>query len=406
MDISALRERRGDGIMTVAELNNYIKNAFEADRVLKAVSLSAEISNLTRHTTGHLYFSLKDETSQIKAIMFRSAASKLQFDPENGMKVTVRGSVGVYAAGGTYSISVFDMQPAGIGGLYLAYEKLKEKLYNEGLFSELHKKTIPRMPEKIGVITSPTGAAVRDIINVTGRRFPLASIYLYPALVQGDGAERSLIDALDFFDQSHLCDVVIIGRGGGSLEDLWAFNSEKLARRIYSAEVPVISAVGHETDFTICDFVSDLRAPTPSAAAEIAVPNIKELYMRLDSVTERCAGALKNALSRKKDRLKKSTESSILKNPYSITEDKRALLQIVLSKLKEAMPRVLDGKRNELAFSARKLEALNPLSILTRGFAVPELNGKRISSVSELSVGDDFNIVLSDGKIIATVKEK
>ena len=282
MDISALREREFDCALTVSELNNYIKNLFDTNRTLMAVRVTGEISNFTDHRSGHLYFSLKDSDAQIKAVMFKSQRMRLKFSPEAGMKVTVHGSVSVYSQTGSVQIYVNSMEPDGIGALYVAYEQLKTRLKDEGLFDEDKKRLLPRFPERIGVITSPTGAAVRDIINVVGRRYPLAKIYLYPSLVQGEGAEENLIRAVDYFDKSRLVDLVIIGRGGGSIEDLWAFNSERLAYRIFEAEVPIISAVGHETDFTICDFVADMRAPTPSAAAEIAVPDIRELAVRLD----------------------------------------------------------------------------------------------------------------------------
>ena len=246
MDISSLRERSGSGPMTVTELNSFIKNMFDGNRLLQGVSVTGEISNFTAHKSGHLYFSVKDTEGQIRAVMFRSAAAGLKFIPENGMKVILRGSVSVFVRDGSYQLYVTSMQPDGVGALYLAYEQMKERLGSEGLFDDIHKKPIPRYPERIGVITSPTGAAVRDIINVLGRRYPLATVYLYPAIVQGDSAEATLVKGIDFFDKSHLVDTVIIGRGGGSIEDLWAFNSEKLARRIFAADVPIISAVGHE----------------------------------------------------------------------------------------------------------------------------------------------------------------
>ena len=283
MDISSLRERREPSEITVSELNSYIKSILDNDKRLSAISVRGEISNFKRHSSGHLYFTLKDDGGQIRAVMFRSYADRIRFMPEDGMKVIVRAEVSVYAQAGTYQLYVNSMQPDGVGALYLAYEQLKERLACEGLFDQEHKIPLPSYPTRIGVITSPTSAAVRDIINVTGRRYPLATVYVYPALVQGDGAEKSLIEGLKYFEQSGLADVIIIGRGGGSIEDLWAFNSEALARCIYTMNTPVISAVGHETDFTICDFVADMRAPTPSAAAEIAVPDIRELSMRMDS---------------------------------------------------------------------------------------------------------------------------
>ena len=245
MDISALRERSSSAAMTVAELNEFIKNIFDSTRALTSVTVKGEISNFTFHRSGHLYFSLKDADSQIRSVMFRSSAARLKFIPENGMKVIAHGSVSVYTRDGSYQFYVNSLQPDGVGALYLAYEQLKAKLEREGLFSEEFKRKIPEFPEKIGVITSPTGAAVRDIINVCARRYPLAKLYLYPSLVQGDGAEENLIKALDYFDKTKLVDTVIIGRGGGSIEDLWAFNSERLARKIHEMQIPVISAVGH-----------------------------------------------------------------------------------------------------------------------------------------------------------------
>ena len=292
IDINSLRERDNADILSVSALNNYIKNIFENNRTLSSVTVRGEISNFVNHRSGHLYFTLKDADGQIRSVMFKSRALTLKFMPESGMKVIVHGSVTVYPRDGSYQLYATSMQPDGIGALYLAYEQMKERLAKEGLFDESHKLPIPRIPATVGVITSPTGAAVRDIINVTGRRFPQAKILLYPALVQGEGAEASLISALDYLDKSGLCDVIIIGRGGGSIEDLWAFNGESLARRIYYATTPIISAVGHETDFTICDFVADMRAPTPSAAAEIAVPDRRELAQRLDSFVERLSLAL------------------------------------------------------------------------------------------------------------------
>ena len=297
MDISFLRERDNPGSFSVTELNNYIKNLFDGNRTLSAVTVKGEISNFKNHSTGHLYFSLKDEEGQIRAVMFRSKAMSLKFMPESGMRVIAHGSVTIYPRDGSYQLYVNSLQPDGIGALYLAYEQLKDKLYQEGLFDESHKKPIPYAPQSVGVITSPTGAAVRDIINVISRRFPIATVYLYPALVQGEGAEESLISGLDYFEKSALADVIILGRGGGSIEDLWAFNGERLARKIFAATTPIISAVGHETDFTIADFVSDLRAPTPSAAAELAVPDSKELLMRIDGIGESGSKALERRLA-------------------------------------------------------------------------------------------------------------
>ena len=403
MDISSLRERHTAGAFTVSELNAYIKNIFENDRTLRAVTVRAEISNLTRHSTGHLYFTLKDSEGQIKAVMFRSNAMRMAFMPESGMKVTVHGQISVYPRDGTYQIYVFSMQPDGIGALYLAYEQMKERLSFEGLFDKGHKKPIPKIPERIGVITSPTGAAVRDIINVITRRFPLAKIYLYPALVQGEGAEESLISALDYLDTSGLCDVVIIGRGGGSIEDLWAFNSEKLARRIYAATVPIISAVGHETDFTICDFVADMRAPTPSAAAEIAVPDKKEILMRLDGYNERCSAALRALARSSRERLGALLDRDALKSPESLFNEKKEDVEELSERAARHAFLIIDGASRSFSILAQKLNALSPLSVLSRGYSVVDKGGEIVKCKGQLSSGDEIKIRLSDGDIKARV---
>ena len=274
-------------VLTVTQLNEYIKMLFDSQPILNNVYVKGEISNFTDHRSGHWYFTLKDDGGAVSAVMFRSAAVKCPFTPEYGMRVIVRGRVSSFVRDGKYQIYVEEMQPDGIGGLYLAYEQLKGKLESEGLFDQSRKKPLPKYPRSVGVITSPTGAAVRDIINVTGRRFPLAEIKVFPALVQGEGAEATLIAGIEFFNREQNADVIIIGRGGGSIEDLWAFNEEVVARAVYRSEIPVISAVGHEPDVTICDYVADLRAATPSNAAELAVVDSAELKVRLNNVTAR-----------------------------------------------------------------------------------------------------------------------
>ena len=405
MDISSLRERDNVNTFTVSELNNYIKNIFENNRTLNAVTVRGEISNFTSHRSGHLYFSLKDAEGQIRAVMFRSRAMALKFMPESGMKVVIHGSVTVYPRDGSYQIYVSTMQPDGIGALYLAYEQLKEKLAAEGLFDDSRKRLIPEMPRRVGVITSPTGAAVRDIINVTGRRFPSAEIYLYPALVQGDGAERTLIRAVDYFDKSGLCDVVIIGRGGGSIEDLWAFNSEALARRIFAATVPVISAVGHETDFTICDFVADMRAPTPSAAAELAVPDRRELMMRIDSYAERAYMAAVNYLSRLNERVKPLEDKTGADATLAFIAAKKDAVEIQREKATLLIHSALARMREGLAINAGKANALSPLSILSRGYSIVEGESGVVKTTSDAAVGDELTLILADGKITAEVTE-
>jgi exodeoxyribonuclease VII large subunit len=402
MDISSLRER-GNGAITVSELNDYIKNVFDSSRFLSSVTIKGEISNFTYHRSGHLYFSLKDSDAQIKAVMFRSSASKLKFMPESGMKVIAHGAVSVYQRDGVYQLYVSSMQPDGIGALYLAYEQLKEKLMLEGLFSDEYKKLLPKMPERLGVITSPTGAAVRDIINVTGRRFPHAKLYIYPSLVQGEGAEENLVRGVDYFDKSGLVDVIIIGRGGGSIEDLWAFNSEKLARRIFAAKTPVISAVGHETDFTICDFVADMRAPTPSVAAELAVPDVRELYMRLDS----CAGRLSSALERKVE-----IADQRLANIYDrvVSDGLDTLFSNLGERLVRSRKSAIDLIKHRmekeslgLLAVAEKLSAFNPLSILQRGYSITTTGDGEIASVNNIKSGDEIIIKINKGKIKAEI---
>ncbi len=405
IDINSLRERDNVEILSVSGLNNYIKSIFENNRTLTSVSVRGEISNFVNHRSGHLYFSLKDADGQVRAVMFRSRAMTLKFMPESGMKVIVHGSVTVYPRDGSYQIYVSSMQPDGIGALYLAYEQLKTKLSYEGLFDEIHKKTIPIIPNRIGVITSPTGAAVRDIINVTGRRYPGADLYIYPALVQGEGAEESLVRALDYLDSSSLCDVIIIGRGGGSIEDLWAFNSEKLARRIFEAKTPIVSAVGHETDFTICDFVADMRAPTPSAAAEIVVPDKRELLLRIDSYNERLASALIRNVERARERFERLAEATDESKLHALIAARRDRLMYLNEKSKLLINNVLRTSREMLEKNSARADALSPLSTISRGYSIAEINRKIIKSVLDLKVGDDFTLRLSDGTVDGSVKE-
>ena len=391
--------------MSVTELNSYVKRMFDTNRLLTLVTVRGEISNFVFHrASGHLYFSLKDGESQIKAVMFRSNAASLKFGIDNGMRVIVTGSVSVYVGGGSYQIYVRSVQPDGIGALYLAYEQLKSRLSAEGLFSDEFKKPLPKMPRAVGVVTSATGAAVRDIINVIGRRYPIADIYLYPSLVQGEGAEENLINALDYLDKSGLVDLIIIGRGGGSIEDLWAFNGERLARRIFSAKTPIISAVGHETDFTICDFVSDLRAPTPSAAAELAVPDVAELLIRIDSLGARAASALSTRVAQAKERLARIRGRELFVSPSTLLDSRRREIKTLSDALLGAYSDKVNGYRARISLCAGKLEALSPLSVLSRGYSIVEKDGKNIKSVTSLASGDQITLRLSDGEIDAIVK--
>lgn len=394
-------------VLSVSQLNRYIKMNFDADENLANIFISGEISNFTNHyRTGHLYFTLKDDSAAVRAVMFNSSAKRLKFMPEDGMKVIARGRVSVYEASGQYQLYVDDMQPDGVGALNLAYEQLKEKLQKEGLFSELHKKPLPPYPEKVGVITSPTGAAVRDIINVLGRRFPYAEIVFCPVLVQGDGAHLQLTDAVNLFNSERAADVIIIGRGGGSIEDLWEFNDEGLARAVYNSEIPVISAVGHETDFTICDFVADMRAPTPSAAAELAVPDANELQYALSALKNRMFLNVSSGIADRRSRLEYLTSKGALKSPDEMLSNRSQRLDTAFSKMMSSYENRIGGKKVEFISAATALSKLDPMSVLMRGFAfVSDKNGKNVSSSQALAKGDKINVRFHDGSAACEVKE-
>ncbi|HRL87827.1 MAG TPA: exodeoxyribonuclease VII large subunit [Candidatus Fimenecus sp.] len=394
-------------MLSVSQLNRYIKMNFDADENLANIFISGEISNFTNHyRTGHLYFTLKDDSAAVRAVMFNSSAKRLKFMPEDGMKVIARGRVSVYEASGQYQLYVDDMQPDGVGALNLAYEQLKEKLQKEGLFSELHKKPLPPYPEKVGVITSPTGAAVRDIINVLGRRFPYAEIVFCPVLVQGDGAHLQLTDAVNLFNSERAADVIIIGRGGGSIEDLWEFNDEGLARAVYNSEIPVISAVGHETDFTICDFVADMRAPTPSAAAELAVPDANELQYALSALKNRMFLNVSSGIADRRSRLEYLTSKGTLKSPDEMLSNRSQRLDTAFSKMLSSYENRIGGKKVEFISAATALSKLDPMSVLMRGFAfVSDKSGKNVYSSQALAKGDKINVRFHDGSAVCEVKE-
>lgn len=394
-------------VLSVSQLNRYIKMNFDADENLANIFISGEISNFTNHyRTGHLYFTLKDDSSAVRAVMFNSSAKRLKFMPEDGMKVIARGRVSVYEASGQYQLYVDDMQPDGVGALNLAYEQLKEKLQKEGLFSELHKKPLPPYPEKVGVITSPTGAAVRDIINVLGRRFSYAEIVFCPVLVQGDGAHLQLTDAVNLFNSERAADVIIIGRGGGSIEDLWEFNDEGLARAVYNSEIPVISAVGHETDFTICDFAADMRAPTPSAAAELAVPDANELQYALSALKNRMFLNVSSGIADRRSRLEYLTSKGALKSPDEMLSNRSQRLDTAFSKMLSSYENRIGGKKVEFISAATALSKLDPMSVLMRGFAfVSDKSGKNVYSSQALAKGDKINVRFHDGSAVCEVKE-
>lgn len=388
-------------VMTVAELNAYIKQIIDSDRLLANVWIKGEISNFTNHyKTGHFYFTLKDPDGVINAVMFKGAALKLNFLPENGMKVLVRGRVSAYIKSGQYQIYVEAMEPDGIGSLYVAYEQLKRKLEAEGLFSPARKRPLPKIPTRIGIITSPTGAAVRDMINITKRRFPYAKLILYPSLVQGADAAPQLIGGVNYFNASRSVDVIIIGRGGGSIEDLWAFNDENLARTVAASIIPVISAVGHETDFTICDFAADMRAPTPSAAAEIAVPDTSELLRKINNIVGHMELALSKDMSKKRAELGRLSASRALTSPMNFIDDKRMAVLSLSAKLEQDMKLTLTDKRGRFASLTASLEALNPMSVIARGYsAVFDGSGKLVKSVGQIKVGDSFTFRTTDGTV-------
>ena len=392
--------------VSVSQLNRYLKQKFDSDANLFGLWIKGEISNFTNHIrTGHLYMSLKDDGGVIKAIMFSAKASKLAFVPEDGMKVICKGRVSVYEQGGSYQLYIDEMIPDGVGALYIAYEQLKKKLEAEGLFAPEHKKRLPKIPYRVGVITSPTGAAVRDIINVITRRFPLAEIVLYPALVQGENAAASLVEAVRYFDTTKLANVLIIGRGGGSIEDLWAFNDEELARTIYECSVPVISAVGHETDFTICDFVSDLRAPTPSAAAELCVPDSNELIEKFSNLQNTVLGYTRRTVREKKLKFDSLAEHRIFKEPSLLIDDKKTAVLNYSEKIESLSKLTVERRKNTFMQIVSKLDALSPLSVLSRGYAYATSDEKIIRSVDDIDCGDKIDVIFANGTVRANVEE-
>lgn len=391
-------------VLTVSQLNFYIKSLIENDSKLNIVFLSGEISNLTDHyRSGHIYLSLKDEKSVIRAVMFAGNARNLRFKPTDGMKVICRGRVAVYEPTGQYQLYIEDMQPDGIGALTLAYEQLKKKLAEKGLFDSAHKKPLPKFPKTVGVITSPTGAAVQDIRNILFRRFPCVNIVMCPVLVQGDSAPEQLVRAVKTLDMYKACDVIIIGRGGGSIEDLWAFNDETLANAIYDCNIPVISAVGHETDFTICDFVSDMRAPTPSSAAELAVPDKSELMSFYSSQLQYLSSFMDSQFRKSSSQLIDFQRRISLVSPQSKIEKYEKNMELLLNKSQNLINEKYNEKSNDITKISAKLESLNPLSILSRGYSIAEKDGSVITSSSQLNKGDNFTLEFSDGKINATV---
>ena len=413
-----------DNYITVTQLTKYIKYKIDNDKNLMKVSLKGEISNFKNHTRGHLYFTLKDENTRINAIMFASNASRLKMEPADGMKVLVTGRVSVYESTGTYQIYVETMEEDGLGNLYLEFEKLKKKLEAEGLFDPKHKKPIPKIPNRIGIITAPTGAAIKDILSTIKRRWPICETILFPSLVQGAEAAGDIVRNIEL-SKNYDLDVLIVGRGGGSIEDLWCFNEEIVARAIYKLDTPVISAVGHEIDFTISDFVADLRAPTPTGAAEMAVPNISDVLNEIKQLEIRSSNIIGNLIKLNRQKLNKLMDSYILKSPKAMYEVKEQNFDHLFERLLSSYKRTIDNNKNRLILidnnlnnnilnklsneknrylnTINKLEILNPLLTIKRGYSITKLNNKVITSKKDVKKGDNIEVELSDGNINATV---
>ena len=391
--------------VTVSQVNSYIKEKIAADEGLNNLIIKGEISNFKNHYTGHMYFTLKDDKSLIKCIMFKTYAQRLGFMPKDGMKVFVFGEVSVFERDGVYQVYVKAMQEDGVGALYKQYEELKNRLEKEGFFDESHKKKIPLMPKTIGVLTSQTGSVIRDIINVSTRRNPNVRIRLFPVPVQGQDAAAKIAEGIRFMNENKFADVLILARGGGSLEDLWPFNEEVVAHAIHESEIPIISAVGHETDFSISDFVADLRAPTPSAAAELAVPDIYEINQKIIGYQNRLRLALNKKYEMMKMHYEKVMSSSVFKEPIRMVNDRAMILDTYIKRLEVLIQNKKQAEKEQYVKLISKLDALSPLKTLSRGYSIVEENGKTISSVKNLKIGDNIDIKLSDGNAKAEVME-
>ena len=389
--------------VTVTQLNKYLTDRFDEDENLNAILVKGEISNFKNHYTGHLYFTLKDENSLIKCIMFKSYAERLAFNPKDGMKVMVFGSVSVFERDGVYQIYAKSMLEDGMGDLHEQFEQLKAKLEKEGLFDEAHKKPIPLYPKVVGVLTSQTGAVIRDIINVSTRRNPNVYIRLLPVPVQGPGAAEQIAEKIKIMNEKKLADVLIVGRGGGSLEDLWPFNEEIVARAIYESELPVISAVGHETDFTIADFVADLRAPTPSAAAELAVPDVYDLKQKINNYQNRYRLSLKKKIELMKLRYEKCMKSKVFTDPTRKIKDQYVLLDTYIKRLENKVKNIHKDKKSQYIEIVTKLDTMSPLKTLTRGYCLTEKDDTIIKSANQLKENDEINLKFFDGEKLAKI---
>ena len=391
--------------LTVTALTKYIKYKFDHDRNLEEVLLEGEISNFKHNSRGHFYFTLKDEGAQISATMFAQYASRVNFEPEDGMKVFVRGNVTVYEPSGSYQINVKEIKTSGLGDLYIAFEKLKKELEKEGLFDPQHKKAIPMYPKTIGVITSPTGAAIRDIINTIKRRYPLCSVILYPAIVQGDDAKNNIVMQIKKANIDNLADVLIVGRGGGSIEDLWAFNERIVAEAIYDSNIPIISAVGHEIDFTIADFVADIRAATPTAGAEIATPSVDVLKDKIAFYNRNMTKRINYIFNEAKMRLSNYDRVIESRNPLVILKHKKDYLDNDLVKLNMLINNIIVSKKHQFELYKSALNSLNPLQIMDKGYSINRVNGKILTDIKSVKKGDKLTTELKNGKVISEVME-
>lgn len=393
-------------VISVSKLNEILKMLIEDCQPLRNIYVSGEISNFTHYyRSGHMYFTLKDEKSQIKAVMFSSYAGKLRFKPENGMKVICRGRLAVYEKNGEYQIYAEDLQPDGLGALNLAFEQLKQKLLDEGVCSDDIKKSIPLYPKKIGVATSNTGAAVEDIKNITKRRYPLAELVIVPTIVQGAFASADIVKSIELLDSMDDVDVIIVGRGGGSIEDLWAFNTEEVARAVIACKTPIVSAVGHETDYTICDFVADLRAPTPSAAAELVCPDILSLINYIDGLKKQIDYSLNSKINDESIRLDELSSSYVLTDYSEVVKVFEDNLSVLEERMNDEYKYVIETKGNSFGILAEKLNVLSPLAVLARGYSICEKNGKTVKNINEIKADDRLDIKMNGGNVVCKVLE-
>ncbi len=400
-----LRQVKNLQKLTVSQVNGYLKTLLDYDEVLSDVIVTGEISNFKHHSSGHMYFSLKDSDSTISAAMFRGSNRSLKFIPENGMNVVAKGRISVYPTAGTYQLYVEQMSPDGEGALYAAFIKLKEKLEKEGLFANERKRKLPQFPKKIGVITSPTGAAVRDILSVLQRRYPCAEIIFEPVLVQGAEAPQTIINAINQMNNKKACDVMIVGRGGGSIEDLWCFNDENLARTVAASNIPVISAVGHETDFTLCDFAADMRAPTPSVGAEIAVPDKDKLLQIINSYDLNIRRLLTDKLERCKLSLKNITSQPCMKSPMASVELSYQKLDSLASSVESSYSMILQTNKARLGSVSAEIEAMSPIAVMLRGYSLAYKSDAIVKSVSQIKVGDNITLKLHDGTACCRIND-